>query len=58
MEWLRLKGTFGGHLFQPPCSSMVELAAEDHVQMTCEYLHGWKLHDLFRQPVAFADEQK
>lgn len=52
-EWLKLARTSGGHLIQHPCSSRanLEMAFQDCVQTTFEYIQGEGLHNRFQQPV-------
>jgi len=48
MGWLRLEGTTGGHLVEPPLlkQGQLEQVAQDHVQTAFEYLRGWRVHSL------------
>lgn len=49
-EWLRLAGTSGGRLVQPPAQAHFEFVAQDCVQMVFECLQGWGLYNLPDQP--------
>lgn len=51
IEWLRLEGTSGSHLIQPPCSSKVTCSQLPSIQTAFEYLQGWRLHNLPGQPM-------
>lgn len=52
-RWLRLEGTIGGLLVQPPLLKQghPELVAQDHSQKSFEELHVWRLPSFSRQPV-------
>lgn len=58
-ECLKLEGTFGGHLVQLPLSEkgLLELVAEDPVQMIFEYLQGWRLYNISGQPATCSNAQ-
>lgn len=51
-EWLRLEGTCGGRLVQPPCTSKAtqEPIAQDCAQTAFECLQRYRLHNLLGQP--------
>jgi len=46
-------GTSGSHPIQDPwlMQGYLETVAQDHVQTAFEYLQGWRLHNLSRQPM-------
>lgn len=50
---VRMDGTSEDHLVQSPCSKQGQLMqfAKDHVQLSSEWLQGWRLQNLSRQPV-------
>ena len=53
-KWLRLTGTSGGRLvYHLPLlkQGLLQLVAQEHVQMAFEHLQGWRLHNLSGQPV-------
>jgi len=50
-DWLRLEGTSGCHLVQPPLLKQghLEPVVQDHVQTAFEYVQRWRLYNLSGQ---------
>ena len=56
MEFLRLEGTFKGHLVQFPCNeqghTQVDRGAQGLIQPCLENLQGWGINHISRQSVS------